>query len=359
MKILYIENATTGHRVTHLLAFEALPHENYLMIPEFPAQSTMHWIPYQNQFIEHRCFKTYLQFIKQIVEVVREYQIDLVHFLDTDSIYRYFGIGLGWIPCPVLLTCHGLKTSRLHDIAIRRLYSRAEYGVIHTRHLAQRLQSLGISNYVHIENPMLEPMSQLTVSQAREHFGIAQDAFTIGALGATAAYKRMDILVEALNQVTEPCTLLVAGKADVYDEAYIRSHMTNEKVSLCLHLRWLEGSEFVDAVQASDVLAFPYDKGFDASSSPMVSAVMHGKLAVSSDHGSLGDVMREYQLGPTVPAEDVSALAQAIDCLARGEFSFSQQAQAFRKELDVAVFQEKYQKIYQSIQQDGLKQKHH
>lgn len=349
MRILYIENDITGHRVSHLRAFESLSHENYLMIPESPRESTMRWVPYPKQFAENRKFKTYLQFIRYIGDTVRQNRIGLVHFLDADSILRYFGIGLWRIPCPILMTFHKTTCSFLRNLAFRRMFRIARYGVVHTRSSAQYLADLGIKNRVHIEYPMLEPMSQYTVAQAREHFALIQDSFVIGALGSTAAYKRMDVLIEALNRVREPCTLLVAGTVKDYDEDYIRSHLNNEKVTLCLHLRWLEGSEFVDAVQACDVVAMPYDAGFNGASGPLVSGVMHGKLAVGSDHGSLGQIMQDNDLGPTVPAGNPEALAQALDNLIRGEYAFSEGARAYQKDLNVATFLKKYEELYNKI----------
>ncbi len=341
MNILYIDISLDGHREVYLRACE--PGDTatccWYLLPEAAADLRMTHVPMTSGFDRKRTPATYAALLREIRAAVKKYRIDIVHFLCGDALYRFFGVGLGFIGADIVVTYHHMVFTGLKTIAIRHLFRQSLCGIVHTDYLLTQLEAHGIRNGRCIHYPMLDRISDKTTDEAKACFGIADGPTVLGVVGATSRYKGLDILLDALNKVQYPCTLFVAGTPSAFGADDIADHLHNPMVRRNLHLRRLSDAEFADAVQASDLIVLPYRKEFDGASGPLVSAAVHGKPVIAADHGSLGEIVTRGRLGLCFESENPDRLADRLnDWLAdpakytfdTGDFCRSLTVDAFR-----------------------------
>ena len=78
-------------------------------------------------------------------------------------------------------------------------------------------------------------------------------------------------------------------------------------------LRFLAEDEIADVMEEAALVVLPYRE--IESSGVLATALGHGRPAVVTDVGSLGETVREFEAGAVVPPEDTAALAAA--CVAQ------------------------------------------
>ena len=69
-------------------------------------------------------------------------------------------------------------------------------------------------------------------------------------------------------------------------------------------LRFLAEDEIADVMEEAALVVLPYRE--IESSGVLATALGHGRPAVVTDVGSLGDTVREFEAGAVVPPEDVA-----------------------------------------------------
>ena len=349
LRVLFVEISFSGHRLNYLSTLQNKANTMYESVCLVPEHSdllgTAQYIIQSGFGESSRTFSSYVKFIGEIRKIVRKENIDIVHFLCGDSLCRFFGLFLKCIGAKVFVTYHHVKYGTLNVIAQKRLYH-CSRGIVHTESLKDALNKLGISNVEYIEYPMLDLMSERSQAEAKTYFGVPQGNPCFAALGATWPYKGLDVFIEALNQVKYPCNLLVAGQVRTYDEEYVLSHLKNPLVTPCLTLRSLTDEEFADAVQAADVLVLPYRLKFDGASGPLVIGVMHRKIIIGSNHGSLAHLIRTNDLGMAFESDNSDALASALNQYLETPLKFSEKAEQYRDSLRVEKFLENHVNMY-------------
>jgi len=350
MNVLYVEFNFHGHRLKYINAFNRLEGKGYnlyYLVPaegaSFPPERT---IAMNSGFNKKRSLKSYFAFVGEIKRAVKKYKIDVVHILDGDFLYRYFGLALKGIRAELIVTYHHMEFSSLKKISLRRIFKASAFGIVHTAKLKDELEEAEIKNAAYIDYPMFDVVSQKSSEEAKKQFGLEGNSPVLAAVGYLINYKGLDLLIGALNLVEEPCALFVAGEPFDYDEKYIRENLKNPLVSLTMSLRSLSDKEFADAIMAGDVIMLPYRRSFDGASGPLVSAVAHKKPVIGADHGSLGDMIEKYSLGATFKSEDVPSLAAVINDYLKNPFSFSPKAEEFLNRLNPADFVEKNADLY-------------
>lgn len=350
MNILYIEFNFYGHRLKYTSAFKPLGGKGYnlyYLVPqkvgEFPEERQ---IVMTSGFNKSRSMKTYSAFIKEVKRAVKRYKIDVVHILDGDFLYRYFGIGLKGIKARLIITYHHMDLSGIKKFSVKRIFRASYTGIVHTAKIETDLIGAGVKNVKYIDYPMLDIISQKTVSEARRFFDISEPFPVLAAVGNLVVYKGFDLLVSALNRAKYPCVLLAAGEPLCYDEKYIKEHLTNKLVTVKTCLKHLSEEEFSAAIRASDVVMIPYRSVFDGASGPLVSAAVHKKVVIGSDYGSIGDIIKTYSLGATFICDDVSSLADAINAYLAKPFAFGKKAEEFAARSDVNLFISKNAALY-------------
>jgi glycosyltransferase involved in cell wall biosynthesis len=223
---------------------------------------------------------------------------------------------------PLVFTAHDVlprRTERRVDLW-RRIFAAVDRVVVHSDRAAERLAEIGVApaRVAVVPHPLFAgpPGGELTAPSGR----------TLLFFGLLRGSKGLDLLLRAFPAVlaAAPGTrLVIAG--DPLDPIEPLQRLAAD-LGLTGHVEWRIGYLPDEAVPAlmekATAVVLPYRK--IESSGVLATALGHGRPAVVTDVGSLGDTVRTYSAGLVVPAEDVDALAQACIRLLTDEDALSE-----------------------------------
>jgi glycosyltransferase involved in cell wall biosynthesis len=131
--------------------------------------------------------------------------------------------------------------------------------------------------------------------------------------GLIRGYKGLDLLVSALPEVQRrvPAVRLVVAGDPLEPVEPIREHAAALDVADAIEWRlgFVPETEVATLMAGAALVVLPYRQ--IESSGVLALAIGHGRPAVVSDLGAVGETVRDFGAGRVVPAEDVSALATA------------------------------------------------
>jgi len=162
----------------------------------------------------------------------------------------------------------------------------------------------------------VEPMPQLSTTQARQTLGLNPKGRYIGCAGGMDTRKGIDLLIRAYMQgQRQPGDrLLLAGRLAPPVRELIDNQAAPwvEDGRIILLDRYISDDEFAQVIGASAVVAATYPRHI-GSSGVVVRAVAMGRPVVGSSFGWIGDTINRFALGRAVNVRDISTLAAAID----------------------------------------------
>ena len=348
MRVLYIDNQLGGHHQEYLKALtESSTHGSVVILPakaDLPAEIKQYVF---SEDIESKNFAGYRRLISFIKQVADNENIDVIHFLNFDPLLKYFGVGLKKLrKYSVIATFHHYRYGRVHDFSRKRIYKRCKYGVVHTKHLKEYSDKLGISNCVHIEYPVFKDSSGISAKDSRAYWHLNDGSKVLLALGGTRRSKGLDLLLEALDGVNEPFQLLIAGSVSDFDKEFVESKTSGYRDKVKMKLCYLTDKEVQMAAAASDIVVLPYRKVFDGASGPLGEGVILGKCIIGPDHGSLGRIISENHLGYTFESENIDSLHSTIISSLTNEFVRDEKYKNYQVSLDSRSFVGKYEQLY-------------
>jgi glycosyltransferase involved in cell wall biosynthesis len=196
---------------------------------------------------------------------------------------------------PLVFTAHDLLPRRTAAKAglWRRLFDRAARVVVHSERGRDTLTAFGVAP---------DRLRVIPHPITRSDPDRTDDGATVLALGVIRPYKQVDHAAEAVRRV-DGARLLVAG-----DPAAPLPPLGDAD----LRLGYLGDDEFLRALGDATVAVFPYRAELDQSGA-LLQALGAGIPAVVYDVGGLADPVRAFGAGRVVPADDVAALAAAIE----------------------------------------------
>jgi glycosyltransferase involved in cell wall biosynthesis len=210
---------------------------------------------------------------------------------------------------PVVFTAHDVLPRRTEhrDDLWREIFGIVDRVVAHGAGAVERLVALGVDRerIARIPHPLFTAPggSETTSPSGRTlvHFGLLR------------ASKGLDVLLRALPEIVAAAPgarLVVAGEPI---EPIGPLQTLADRVGVAEHVEWrlgyVEETEIPRLMAGATVVVLPYRK--IESSGVLATALGHGRPAVVTDVGSLGDTVREFGAGEVVPLEDPDALAQA------------------------------------------------
>lgn len=346
MRVLFVEISLKGHRVGYLKTLVENCKHSIALLPENSDEVECKQVIMKSGFDKLQDYKSYLKWIREISELAEREKVDFIHFLCGDVLYRYWGLGLSKIKKMKIVTFHHMKFDFVRSISIKQIFRRIECGVVHTESLNKSLQELSINNSVKIEYPVFNKKLDIKKEIARVSLGLPQDARVMVTLGGTQRYKGIDILLEAMDKVTEPFYLIMTGVTRDISEKYIIEKVEPYKDRVKLNLSRLTDEEFSQTIIAADILLLPYRFEFDGASGPMVEGAWYRKYIIGASHGSMGGLIRRYELGSTFETENADDLARVINKILSGDIVWSEKAELFRENLTVDKFLESYNSLY-------------
>lgn len=208
----------------------------------------------------------------------------------------------------LVLTAHNAMPRRERAYgAWREALALSARVVVHSRQAVERLVEFGVERekLVRVSHPVFDSPSALEVEPP--------SGATLLFFGLIRRYKGLDVLVEALPEIRRrvpDARLIVAG--DPLDPIRPVQELA---VSLAVNdaIEWKLGfvpeSDVAPLLASAAVVVLPYRE--IESSGVLALAFGHGRPAVVSDLGAVGDAVREFGAGRAVPAANPAALAAA------------------------------------------------
>ena len=151
----------------------------------------------------------------------------------------------------------------------------------------------------------------------RARYGIAEDALLVLGVGRLVEKKGFRVLIEAAAQLPG-VHLLIAGEGDQRGELVALARARGAAVTFA---GALDRSGVGEAYAAADVVAVPsvVDRAGNVDGLPntLLEALAAGRAVVASAVAGIPDVVVDGENGVLVPPGDASALARALERLAR------------------------------------------
>ena len=251
----------------------------------------------------------YLPSVRRLVRRIDALEPDVVH--------------VQWLPRPELdvrwlrrvarshstiLTAHNALPRRTRAYgAWRKALQTVERVVVHSRKAVDTLTEFGIDRdaLVRIPHPVFDASVDIVVSPPSGH--------TLLFFGLIRQYKGLDLLVAALPEILRAvpdARLVVAGDPlepiGPIEELAARLGVGDR---IEWRLGFLPEPEVPPLLASVTALVLPYRQ--IESSGVLALALGHGRPAVVSDLGAVGETVREFGAGRVFPPEDVPALAAA------------------------------------------------
>jgi glycosyltransferase involved in cell wall biosynthesis len=209
---------------------------------------------------------------------------------------------------PLVFTAHNAMPRRERAYgAWREALTLAARVVVHSRQAVERLVEFGVDRQklVRVSHPVFDAPG---APRAEPPSGT-----TLLFFGLIRTYKGLDILVRALPEIRRrvpDVRLVVAGDPlDPIEPVQELASSLSVGDAIEWRLGFVPDAEVAPLVGSAAAVVLPYRE--IESSGVLALAFGHGRPAVVSDLGAVGDAVREFGAGRAVPAEDPVALAGA------------------------------------------------
>ena len=209
---------------------------------------------------------------------------------------------------PLVFTAHNAMPRRERAYgAWREALTLAARVVVHSKQAVERLAELGIDRekIVRVSHPVFDAPAAVRVEPP--------SGTTLLFFGLIRRYKGLDVLVRALPEIRQRvpnARLVVAGDPlDPIGPVQELAASLSVADAIDWRLGFVPDSEVPPLVAGAAAVVLPYRE--IESSGVLALAFGHGRPAVVSDLGAVGDAVREFGAGRAVPPEDPAALAGA------------------------------------------------
>ena len=222
-------------------------------------------------------------------------------------------IDLLWVrrlPRPRVLTAHNVlpHAGNVDPEERRAVYGSFDRIVVHTQAGREQLGRFGVppDRVLRIPHGTFDAPGAGSVEPPSGR--------TLLFFGLIRHYKGVDTLLRALADIPD-ARLIVAG--DPIDPVEPLRRLARE-LGVDARVEWRLGyvsqEEVEGLMRAATLAVFPY-RSTESASGALATALGHGRPAVVTDVGALGETVREHGAGAVVPPEDARALAAACRTL--------------------------------------------
>lgn len=213
---------------------------------------------------------------------------------------------------PLVLTAHNAMPRRTRAYgAWHEALTLAQRIVVHSSQAVERLVAFGVDGgkIVRIPHPVFDAPESREVEPPSGR--------TLLFFGLIRRYKGLDVLVSALPEMRRrvPGLRLVVAGDPLEPVEPVRELASSLGVADAIEWRlgFVPDPEVAPLIASSAALVLPYRE--IESSGVLALGFGHGRPAVVSDLGALGEAVREFGAGRAVPPEDPAALADACAAL--------------------------------------------
>jgi glycosyltransferase involved in cell wall biosynthesis len=248
----------------------------------------------------------YLPSVRRLSRRLRELDPDVVHvqWLSLPS------LDLRWLRrvaadrATVYTAHHALPRDDGGGVASRRrLYDLVRRVIVHSRRGVDDLEALGVrrERIAYIPHAVFE-------SDAEEEPS-GPTGRTLLFFGLLRAYKGIDVLVRALVHMPDVRLVVAGDPLDPVEPVQTLARNVGVDGRIEWRLGFLPDEDVAALMRDAAAVVLPYRRT-DASG-VLATAIGHGRPAVVTDVGSLGETVRDFGAGEVVPPDDERALAEA------------------------------------------------
>lgn len=248
----------------------------------------------------------YLPSVRRLTRRLAELEPDVVH-VQWLSLPR---VDLRWLQRvaaerPTVFTAHhALPRAGGSGLEVRRrVYGLVARVIVHSRRAVEDVSSLGVDRerIAYIPHPVFES-------------GVGEEpspptGSTLLFFGLLRAYKGLDVLVRALAHLPDVRLVVAGDPLDPVEPLRELARGLGVAERIEWRLGFLPDGEVAAVMRDATIVVLPYRRT-DASG-VLATAIGHGRPAVVSDVGSLGETVRDFGIGEVVPPDDERALADA------------------------------------------------
>ena len=225
-----------------------------------------------------------------------------------------------------------------------KIYDAVDRVIVHSRRVLDELAALGIARnkLAYIPHPVF-------AGEANGRPGPPSGS-TLLFFGLLRAYKGLDVLIRALPLVPDARLVVAGDPLDPVDSVQRLAEETGVADRIDWRLGFLPEAEVDELMRDAAAVVLPYRRT-DASG-VLATAIGHGRPAVVTDVGALGETVRDFGAGEVVPPGDAEALAAAcgrllgdpaaLDAAYRG-------ALAAREALTWTAAAEAHERVYEAV----------
>lgn len=355
MKILYIDTAIDGHHLSYLNGLLNIKSNEYVLIGPY---KDCHNIFSQNIVIynysfdlQKKSFRAYKRWIKFVKEVAFREKIEIIHFLDGDTIMKFFGSCIKQIEIPVIITYHHFFKGFMRRLSYKHMAKSVDKVVVHLNEFVNNLSLYGIKNVSLVNYPafQFDVLNMLDSVKCKEKFRLPLDRIIISIIGTTSIYKGYFDLINVLSRTKlDYIHLFLVGRAGEIDKQQFEELLKSICCTYTLDIREINDDEYVKAVVASDIILLPYIAGFEGASGPLSDGASCKKTIIASSYSSIGRIVRSNDLGYVF-----GSLDELFELLKDNKkllsHSYNGRASLFRDNLSPLIFQKSYFKIYSEL----------
>lgn len=348
MRIMMVDTSLKGHHKPYLkVLVENIKHDMIAVLPEIDNDIECNQIIYSTPVVNKRTLFSYLKWIKELQFIAIENNVDVIHFLYGDFLYRYFSLGLSMLKdFKTVVTFHHMPEDKIRLRSVMRIFKKISIGVIHTKYIQNLLIENGIKNVKQIEYPNFHETQRSDMNPDVTKPIFNMNAPVIAAIGETRENKGLDILLEALNEVKQPFNLLIAGKEVYFTREFIEGKIANYSNNVKIILKYLSDDELKLCYEYSDIIVLPYKKSFGGASGPLVEGVWYRKIIIGPNYKSIGEIIKQHHLGYVFEVENSESLAMAIEKALKQTNNQHEKYEKFRESLSVENFVLEYCTLY-------------
>lgn len=358
MRILYVDTAIDGHHMPYLNGLLSItkftkntvalvgPYNNY----SFDSFSNIVLYKY-NLNLKKKSYSAYKKWINFIKNVAYKENVDLVHFLDGDTIMRFFGSGINQIKAKKIITYHHFFNGFIRKLSYKRMAKSVDQTVVHLDNFANKFHLYGINNVSVINYPsfQFETLNSLNPNDCKENFRLPFDKIIISIIGATSTYKGYNDLIKVLSKGNfDYLHLFIVGREGEIGKNQFENLLTTIGCSYTLEIREINDCEYAKAIVASDIIILPYVAGFEGASGPLSDGASCKKTIIASTYSGLGNIVYSNALGYKFSNLDelLELFKNKKDLLSH---TYKEKANFFRENLSPKKFLYNYLEIYSKI----------
>lgn len=273
---------------------------------------------------KYKVYKTY----EYAYIISKEESFDAVHFLGdwyprilTYILYRYDinnatvtigselkSMGKVWREASSLKELVGNTT---RNIARRKLVDTCNV-VIHSEHIFEDVERSNDDNEIAVIPWGMDKIdSKTSQSEARQAIGLQSETPALLLFGNIRQDKGYEFFFDAISDVEEPFTIIVAGSPVNVDIKDVIQQNGLSDITL-VNTEYIPEESVPLYFHAADGVVLPYRKGFLRASGVLFHACEYGCPLIACDQGQIGSYVNKWGLGVSFKPENEEELQKAV-----------------------------------------------